>query len=157
MKFTVIKDLKKDRVMRPVISSVLIFGILFIASDIFVKYNGFGITPEVVKLTLLGDEEQFLDPMGKNVFLEFWHIEIFSTMMVCFIVSTIYIRLSKGSQRAILIVNMLLIGAIISLAVLPVLYFYSDALTNLYLLTFYLWHILAFLASLLSLKALYSA
>ncbi len=157
MKFTVIKDLKQYKVMKPILSSVLIFSILYIVSDFFVKYNNFGITPEVVKLTVLGDEEQFLDPLGKNAFLEFWHIEIFSIMMVCFIVSTIYIRLSKGSYRALFIVNILLISAIISLVLLPVLYFYSSMFIYPYLFTFYLWHILIFVTSLISLKALYSA
>lgn len=156
MKFTLIKDLKKDKIMKPILSSVLLFSILYIISDFFVKYNNFGITPDIIKLTVLGDEEQFLDPLGKNIFLEFWHIEIFSIMMVCFIVCTIYIRLSNGSKRALFVVNTLLISAILSLVLLPVLYFYSAAFIYPYLFTFYLWHILILAASLISLKALYS-
>lgn len=157
MKFTLIKDLKKDRVMKPIISSVLIFSILFIASDLFVKHNGFGITPASIELSVYGDEEQFLDPIGKNVFLEFWHVEIFSVMMVCFLLSTIYIRLSMGSKKALIIVNIMLISAILSLIFLPVLYFFSAVFIYPYLLTFYIWHLCAFFASVISLKALYSA
>lgn len=157
MKFTIIKDLKKDKIMKPILSSVLIFSILYITSDFFVKYNSFGITPEAVKLTLLGDEEQFLDPLGKNAFLEYWHIEIFSIMMVCFIISTLYIRLSMGSKTTLFIVNTLLISAILSLILLPISYFYSAIFIYPYLFTFYLWHILLLLTSLSSIKALYSA
>jgi hypothetical protein len=156
MKFTVIKDLRKDRIMRPILSSALLFGMLFIVADLFVKHNGFGITPTAIKMSVLGDEEQFLDPLGKNVFLEFWHVEIFSIMMVCFIVSTIYIRLSNGSKKALFIVNVMLISAILSLVFLPLLYFLSSSFIYPYLFTFYTWHLCAFFASAVSLKAFYS-
>ena len=154
MKFTLVKDLKSDDVMRPVLTSVLFFSFIYLISDFFVKHSGFGITPDTIKLTLLGDEQQYLDPMSKNVFLEFWHSEIFFVMFICFIISTVYIRTSSASKVAIIFVNIMLVCAIISLISLPLSFFYSELFIYLYLVSFYLWHLFGLIASILSLKVL---
>jgi hypothetical protein len=154
VKFTLVKDLKSDDVMRPTLTSVLFFSFIYLIVDFFVKHLGFGITPDAITLTLLGDEQQYLDPLAKNVFLEFWHSEIFFVMFISFIVTTVYIRTSSASKVAIIFVNIMLISAIISLISLPLSFFYSELFVYPYVFSFYLWHILGIVASILSLKVL---
>jgi len=157
MKFTLIKDLKQDSMMKPILSGLLFFTLLYLVSDIFVKNSGFGVFPSAVKLTMFGNEQEFLDPISKASFLEFWHVEIFFIMMIIFTLSAVYIRLSKASKSAIVVVNLMMISAIASLISLPISYFFNPIFINMYVTTFFIWHILALFSSVYSLKRLHYA
>ncbi|MCX6051013.1 MAG: hypothetical protein NTZ60_00715 [Campylobacterales bacterium] len=154
MKFTIIKDLNQDSMMKPILSGLLFFTLLYLLSDFIVKYSNFGIFPHAIHATLFGNEEQFIDPINKASFLEFWHVEIFFIMMILFTLSTVYIRLSKASKSAIVIVNLMMMSAITSLISLPLAYFLSSDFINIYVATFFIWHILALISTLYSLKRL---
>lgn len=157
MKFTIIKDLTQDSMMKPILSGLLSFTLLYLLSDFFVKHSSFGLFPHAIHATLFGSEEEFLDPINKASFLEFWHVEIFFIMMILFTLSTVYIRLSKASKSAIVVVNLMMISAIISLISLPLAYFFSSGFINIYVATFFIWHILALFSALYSLKRLHYA
>lgn len=157
MKFTLIKDLRQDRMMRPILSGLLFFTILYLLTDILVKYNSIGISPDSVKSTFFGNEEEFLEAMSQASFLEFWHTDIFFIMMVVFTLSVIYIRLTKASKTAIIFVNIMMVSAILSLISIALSYFFSSNFINIYLGTFFIWHLVALFSSFHSLKRLYSA
>jgi hypothetical protein len=157
MKFTLIKDLKQDAMMKPILSGLLLFILLYLVSDFFVKESSFGLMSSSVKATLFGNEEEYVEAISRASFLEFWHIEIFFIMMTVFTLSTVYIRLSKASLVAIYLVNFMMLSAISSLISLPLSYFYSSLFTNVYVTTFFLWHILALFSVVYSLKELHYA
>ncbi len=157
MKFTIIKDLNQDTMMKPILSGLFFFTLLYILSDFFVKYNSFGLFPHAIHLSLFGNEEEFLNPINEASFLEFWHVEIFFIMMIVFTLSTVYIRLSQASRSAIVVVNIIMLSAITSLISLVFSYYFSSNFINIYVVTFFTWHILALFSSLYSLKKLYYA
>ncbi len=127
--------------MSLILKGFLSFILIFLISDILVKYFSFGITPDVINTTLFGNEEEFIDAITKSSFLEFWHTEIFFIMMILLTLSAIFIRLSNKSK--IVMTNTLMISAIISLITLPLAYFVSSDFVNIYLLTFFIWHLSA--------------
>ena len=143
--------------MKPILSGLLFFTLLYLVSDIFVKNSGFGVFPSAVKSTMFGNEQEFLDPISKASFLEFWHVEIFFIMMIIFTLSAVYIRLSKASKSAIVVVNLMMISALASLISLPISYFFNPIFINMYVTTFFIWHILALFSSVYSLKRLHYA
>ncbi len=157
MKFTLIKDIRQDSFMRPVLSLLLVFIIIYLASDIFVKYSSFGILPSQIASTLYGNEEQFLDAILPSVFLEFWHVEIFFTMMILFTLSAIYIRVAKASKSAIFLVNVMMIGAILALVSLVLAYYASNTFVTLYAVCYLLWHFTALFCAVDALKRFYFA
>ncbi|WP_324170616.1 hypothetical protein [Sulfurimonas sp.] len=127
--------------MSLILKGFLSFILLFLISDILVKYFSFGITPDAIYITLFGNEEEFIDPITKSYFLEFWHTEIFFIMMNLLTLSAIFIRLSNKSKIAM--TNILMISAIISLISLPMSFFISSDFVYIYLLTFFIWHLSA--------------
>ncbi|WP_246032248.1 hypothetical protein [Sulfurimonas crateris] len=141
MKFTVIKNLQKDSAMSLILRGFLLFILLYLISDIFVMKSNFGISPETLNATLFGDEEAYIDPMNEASFLEFWHTQIFFIMMILLTLSSIFIRVAKKS-RAIL-TNTLMISAILSLISLPLAFYLSSFFVNIYLVTYFLWHLVA--------------
>ena len=156
MRFTLIKDLKQDSMMRPILSGLLLFTLLYLVSDIFVKNFSFGIFEESIKTTLFGNEDEFLDPLTTSSFLEFWHMEIFFTMMILLTLSAVFIRLSGAKGFNIIIVNAVMVSALISLVTLVLSFFVNAAFIQLYVLSFFMWHICAIYMSLYSLWRLYN-
>lgn len=127
--------------MSLILKGFLGFILIFLISDILVKYFSFGITPDAISTTLFGNEEEFLDPITKSTLLEFWHTEIFFIMMILLTLSAIFIRLANKSK--FIVTNILMISAIFSLISLPSAYFISTDFINIYLLTFFIWHLCA--------------
>lgn len=154
MRFTLIKDLQKDKLMRPILLGLLGFTLLYLCADLFMKYHNFGLSAETMAQTLFGNEEEFIDPMSKGVFLELWHSEIFFTMMVVFTLSTVCIRLCEASRLSLIMVNLMLLSSLLALVALPLSFYYSQALLVFYAASFLLWHLLALVATLFSLKRL---
>lgn len=151
MRFTLIKDLKKEDSMRPILSGLLIFTSLYLMADVFVKHLSFGVSISSVKSTLFGNEEEFLDPITQSSFLEFIHTEIFFIMMILLTLSTVFIRISKNTKLNFIIMNATMISAILSLIALALSYYLSSYFIVVYIATFFIWHILSLYMSIHSL------
>lgn len=151
MKFTLIKDLKQDSLMKPILSGLLICTLLYLIADIIVKNATVGIFITDITYSLFGNEEEFLDPMLQSTFLEFWHIEIFFIMMILLSLSAVFIRLSTMNIKNLVILNTTLLSAIVSLISIVMSYFVSDSFLIVYVISFFLWHILSFYMALISL------
>ena len=141
MKFTVIKNLQKDSAMSLILKGFLFFILLYILSDIFVMKSSFGISAEAVNSTLFGNEEAYIDPINESSFLEFWHTQIFFIMMILLTLSAVFIRVAKRS-RAIL-TNALMITALVSLISLPLAFYISKFFIDIYVITYFIWHLVA--------------
>lgn len=158
MKFTLVKDLRADPIMKPIIGMLLLFFLLYLIADFFVKHFSFGIFFETVQNTLYGNTEEFLEPIDYAVFLEFWHTEIFFTMFIVFLLSTVFIRLFNTQKTFVWILNSFMLSAIFSLIFLPLSYFFHlNFLIYGFLFTFWCWHLIAIWISILCLKRFYFA
>lgn len=141
MKFTVIKNLQKDSAMSLILKGFLLFILLYIVSDIFVMKESFGISAEALHSTLFGNEEAYIDPINEASFLEFWHTQIFFIMMILLTLSAVFIRVAKRSRN--ILTNILMSSALISLVSLPLAYYVWAIFLHVYIVTYFLWHIIA--------------
>jgi hypothetical protein len=141
VKFTIIKNLQKDSAMSLILKGFLIFILLYLISDIFVMNSNFGISAKTINATLFGNEAEYVDPISEASFLEFWHTQIFSIMMILLTLSAVFIRVAKRSE--ILVTNTIMISAIASLISLPLAFYISNFFVNIYVATYFIWHIVA--------------
>jgi uncharacterized membrane-anchored protein len=155
VKFTLIKKLSQDKSMRPILSALLLFTLLYILSDILVKYVNFGIFPDAINVTLFGDEEQYIDPLSTSAFLEFWHMEIFFIMMILLTLSAVFVRVSKDDTSKIILLSALMICALFSLISLVLAFFLAKTFVLIYVILFFIWHAIAVYMILYSLGKLY--
>ena len=142
MRFTLIKDLKKEQGMKNILQALLFFILLYLIANLFVKALNFGLTPESVAHTLFGDEENFIDPLSKASFLEFIHTEIFFIMMISFTLSAVYIRVSAKNLKNTQFVNLLMFSGLGTIITLGLSYFVTPKAIIFYLGSFYLWNFL---------------
>jgi len=141
MRFTLIKDIKEDKTMSLILKGFLVFILLFLIADILVMNSSFGISIQKINITLFGNEDEYIDPITKASFLEFWHTQIFFIMMILLSLSAIFIRVAKRSR--VIIINILMISAIISLIALPISFYVTSVFITIYATTYFLWHITA--------------
>jgi len=143
LRFTLIKNVKKDKAMRPILNTLLFFILLYIPFDIYVKSHTMGISTETIMITLFGNADEFIDPMNKSVFLEFIHMQIFFLMMILLTLSAIFIRLLSQKKNTVLVINLLMGFALITPITLFLSYFYTHDFINIYLFSFFTWHLIA--------------
>ncbi len=157
MKFTLIKDLNQDPMMKPILSGLLIFTFFYLIADIIIKHYNFGVLPSSISITLFGSEEEFIDPITKSSFLEIWHTDIFFIMMVLLSLSATFIRLTRNNKKNLLILNITLISSMLSLIALSLAFFVSSSFILLYSISLFTWHLLALYMAISSFWNLYNA
>ncbi len=155
MRFTLIKDLKRDPTMKPILGGLISFILLYLISDVFVKKITIGLYPHDVKQTLFGNEEEFIEPLTQGSFLEFLHIEIFFVMMILLTLSAVYIRLRSNRAGSSIILHIVMISAILSILSIFAAYFASEIFIYVYVLSFLIWHIFAIYMAISSFWSLY--
>ena len=151
MRFTLIKDLKQDRSMRPILNGLLSFTLIYLTTDIYVTNLSFGLFSEQIITTLFGNLDEFIDPITQASFLEYIHTQIFFMMMIVLTLSAIYIRMANKTSYSITIVNLLMISALLNLITLGLSYFVNKSFINLYVILFFSWHTLALYMSMFAL------
>lgn len=127
--------------MSLILKGFLFFILLYVVSDIFVMKSSFGISADAVSSTLFGSEEAYIDPINESSFLEFWHTQIFFIMMILLTLSAVFIRVAKRSRN--IITNALMISALISLFSLPLAFYTSKFFIDIYVISYFLWHLVA--------------
>ncbi len=151
MKFTLVKDLRSDPLMRPVLIGVLLFLLLFFISDLFVMQDQIGLHVSKASQTLYGDEAQYLDPIAPLVLLELIHANLFMSMLSLLTLSAVFIRLETREKRARLGVHLLMLSALLAPALLYGASFGIPLLMAVWLLFYWLNHLIALLMILFSL------
>ncbi len=138
MRFTLINNIQNDSAMSLILKGFLTFILLYLVADILVMYSSFGLTVDTLSTTLFGNEVEYIDPITKSAFLEFWHTQIFFMMMILITLNAIFVRMVKTGK--VLMINTLMISAISSLVFLPLAFYMSELFVSLFLFSFFIWH-----------------
>ena len=141
MKFTLIKNIQKDSAMSLILKGFLLFILLYIIADVLVMNSSFGITVDTITTTLFGNEDEYIDPINEASFLEFWHTQIFFVMMILLTLNAIFIRVANRSR--VINTNILMISAITSLISLVLAFYVSNFFVNVYMWSYFIWHVMA--------------
>jgi hypothetical protein len=157
MRFTLVKDLRSDTLMRPLLSSLLLFAGTFLVADIFLKRDHIGLDRQTLSDTLYGNEEEFIDPVSEHVLLELLHSDIFFMMMTLLTLSAVYARLCPVKRVAVVVINIAMVAAMADIVLLALAYYKGSTYLLPWLSAFWTWHVAALfmtLASLLYLNVL---
>ena len=155
MKFTLVKDIKGDSLMRPLLGGLLLFMLLFLSADVLLKNEHIGLIPTHLSQTLFGDEEAYIEPATEQFMLELIHSDIFFMMMTLLTLSAVYARLCQNKTIRIVNINATMISALLTVLFLPLAYYLSAWFVLPYIIAFYSWHILALFMAMASLYYLF--
>ena len=127
--------------MRPMINFILAFILLFVIFAPVVQHTTIGLYESKVHTTFFGNEEEFLDPINGDYFLEYLHTQIFLVMMVMVTLSAIFVRVSRNTFFTKLILITSNSSALLFLISVTLGYYISPLFVPIYLLGYYLWFI----------------
>lgn len=154
MKFLVTKDLAYSKLLAYLMGSVVIAILMYVVLDIVMHSYVIGLDITSIKSTLLGNVETFEEPILIDSLLLQVHIDLFMTLFSLLILSSIYIRLYSNASYVKVIVHSLFLLGIFTPIFLLLAYYWFDIFVYLWLLSFSLWHIMAFIISLAIFKRL---
>ena len=144
--------------MKTLLAFMLLFFLLYTISDIFVQYHSFGILPQKLQETLYGNEEEFIEAISTEDFLEALHINLFLTMMLLSTLAAIYVRVSSLKSRYMhYLLHTTLLGSVVSFLSLSIGFFVTKDILPLYSFSFSLWHSGAVLLAMESLIRIFYA
>ncbi|MEA1920242.1 MAG: hypothetical protein U9N52_10405 [Campylobacterota bacterium] len=155
MKFTLVKDLKSDTLMRPLLTGLLVFIMLFLLSDLLQKKHDIGLHVSTVNATLYGNEEEFIDSISLEVLLEIVHRDLFFMMMTLLSLSAVFGRVAPSTTLTHRTLHLLNISALLSIVFLFTAFYGGSFFVLMWLLTMWLWHLLAFGISMYSIVRLW--
>jgi len=139
MKFTVSKDLRKNIVMRNLLIAFSIITLLFLALDITAKTLRFGASISEIKANILGNEEEFLEPLSMISALEILHLDLFLAIILLLMISSIFMRVDAKFKAGLLSSTMLF--SIISFSSFFGALFFGELFVTISVVTFILWHL----------------
>ncbi len=155
MRFTLVKDLRTDVLMRPIIGGLLLFTLLFLIFDVWHTSEKIGMIPTKVATFLYGNEEEFVEPVTQTSLLEIIHMDTFFAMMTLLTLSAVYARLSNSNSRKMVMINLAMISAIIAIISLMSAFLVHHFFLYVWLGCFSIWHVVAFGMGIESLWKLY--
>lgn len=117
MKFLTSKKLSDNAPLRLVMIWMLLGLLLASMMNILQKTIDYGTTPEQWCAAILGDEEQFIDPLGFKEILLSLHTELFGLILLFILISSMAVRLNLSNKT-----KMVLLGtSVVSLFLYPAL------------------------------------
>ncbi|OZA01710.1 MAG: hypothetical protein B7X89_12230, partial [Sulfuricurvum sp. 17-40-25] len=103
MKFIVSKKLIDNRALYLSVLWMLVFLIVALALNVTAKEINFGITPTQWVSTILGNEEEFIDPLGLNDLLLSLHTDLFGLILIFILITSLLIRTSRPKALKLII------------------------------------------------------
>lgn len=154
MKFLVTKDLAHSTLLTTLMSAVVFAILLYLGLDVVLHAYVIGLDMASIRVTLFGDEVNFVEPILLDSLLLQVHIDLFMTLFALLILSSIYIRLYSRKAATKWTVHLLFIFGLLAPVMLLFSYFVSPSLIILWLGCFAVWHFLALYVSIMILKKL---
>ena len=154
MKFLVTKDLSHSRLLAYLMGSVVTVILIYLMLDVVLHGYVIGSDMQSIHNTLFGNVETFEEPILIDSLLLQVHIDIFMTLFALLILSSIYIRLYEKTSLMKITVHALFIFGITAPIFLLLAYFWSEWFVYLWLGSFFLWHGMALLLSLMIFRRL---
>jgi hypothetical protein len=143
MKFLVTKDLAHSQLLAYLIGAVLIAILLYLGLDVVLHGYVIGFDMPAIHSTLFGNAETFEEPILIDSLLLQIHIDLFITIFVLLILSSVYIRLYDKTTVMKWVLHALFVSGLLAPLSLLLAYFWSEVFVAVWVVTFIMWHLLA--------------
>lgn len=140
------KELNKNPLLKYLILFLVLTLLIYLGLDILLHQQQIGLTLTTAHNTILGNEEEFLDPILFDTLLERTHFNIFSSMLTLMLLALILIRLNPKPKQQQIIIHVAFITSILSHVTLLLTYVHAFFIM-LWIGLFLVWHLLGLIMS----------
>ena len=128
--------------------------LLYLAMDVALHTYVIGADISGIKSTLFGNTETFEEPILIDSLLLQVHVDLFMTLFALLILSSIYIRLYAKTSLMKIVLHTLFLSGMTAPIFLLLAYLWSEVFVYFWLGSFFLWHVVAILLSLMIFRRL---
>ena len=147
------KELENNPLLKSLMAFLLVTLILYLALDILLHHEQIGLTLSQATNTIMGNEEEFLEPILLDTILEHIHFDTLSSLLSLMMIAVILIRLKPKNQKQYCI-HFAFMSAILSQVAL-IFSFYHQGFIAIWIGLFLTWHIVAVIMGINSLWKLF--
>lgn len=139
------KEFNKNPLLKYLIIFLVLTLLLYLGFDLLLHQQQIGLTFTTATHSIMGNEEEFLDPILFDTLLERTHFNILSSMLTLMLLALILIRFNPSPKQYF--IHASFITAILS-HVLLLLSTNHSLFITFWIIFFILWHLLAFFMAL---------
>ena len=143
MKFLVTKELWHNQLLKWLVVFFVAILILFLLSDMLLHHYQIGLEFSRAIETIMGNEEEFTDPILFDALLERVHIDIFTSTITLMLLVLIYVRVVPQNKIKSLPIHLLFLTAILSHIALMGGFYAGEFFIYSWVVLFIIWHIIA--------------
>ena len=143
MKFLVTKELWHNQLLKWLVVFFVAILILFLLSDMLLHHYQIGLEFSRAIETIMGNEEEFTDPILFDSLLERVHIDIFTSTITLMLLALIYVRVAPKNKIKSLPIHLLFLTAILSHIALMGGFYAGEFFIYSWVVLFIIWHIIA--------------
>lgn len=152
MKFLITKELKDNSLLRLLVTLLVSFFMLFLALNIVLHHYQIGLNLDKAMESIIGDADNFIEPILFDILIERVHIDIFISMILLTLLVIIYIRVEKKPKN--IFIHIVFLSNIFSNISFILGYYYGEIFIILWIGLFLLWHIFSFYISFIIVREL---
>jgi len=152
MKFLVTKEPAGTKLITSLMAGVVFFIILYLGFDVVIHAYVIGADIQSVTLTLVGDSENFIEPVLIDTLLLQVHIDLFVTLFALMILASIFIRFHERASITRWMVHLVFLLGMVTPMLLIVAYLGWIWLVPVWISAFVAWHLLACFMGVMVLK-----
>jgi len=143
VKFLVTKELWHNQLLKWLVVFFVAILILFLLSDMLLHHYQIGLEFSRAIETIMGNEEEFTDPILFDALLERVHIDIFTSTITLMLLALIYVRVAPKNKIKSLPIHLLFLTAILSHIALMGGFYAGEFFIYSWVVLFIIWHIIA--------------
>ena len=113
MKFIASKKLSDNSTLRLLIGWMLVLLILAMVLSLSAKGIEFGLTPQSWIATVMGNPDEFIDPILWSDLLLGIHTDLFGLIITFILIASLYVRTSRSTKSKIIVFSALLIALLL--------------------------------------------
>ena len=147
MKFLVTKELWHNQLLKWLVVLLVLMLLLFLVSDVLLHHFQIGLESSKAIETILGNEEEFTDPILFDALLERVHIDLFTSTITLMLLAVVYVRVAPQDKLKSLPIHLSFLTAIFSHMALMGGFYAGEIIIQLWIGLFLLWHIIAMFMS----------
>ncbi len=153
MRFLSTVELKQNSALKHLMVGVILFCMLFFILDLLLYHLQIGLTFEEALTTVLGNEDEFIEPIPFETLLLYIHTNLFFAMLTLLLLSAISTRVMRNSHPSTVLLHALFATAMLAPMSLLFGYFLHPLGVMAWVVLFASWHLIALL---LSIKCIYT-
>ena len=147
MKFLVTKELWHNQLLKWLVVLFVTILMLFLLSDMLLHHYQIGLEFSKAIESIMGNEEEFSDPILFDALLERVHIDLFTSTITLMLLAVIYVRVAPQNTLKTTPIHLSFLTAIFSHIALVSGFYFGEIFIQAWIILFITWHIIAIFLS----------